>query len=71
MSNVMATGVKIRDAQWLQLLRLVGGLLFGFSFGVDVSRWYPQSAFLFRSLAVYSAIIIVLIIAFWQKRQSE
>jgi hypothetical protein len=66
MSNVMATDAKIR--QWL---RLVGGLLLGFSFGVDVSRWYPQSAFLLRSLAFYSAIIIVFITAFWQKRQTE
>ena len=68
MSDVMATGTKIRGTY---LLRLFAGLLLGFGIGVDVSRQLPQSAFVLSSLAVPSAIVIIFIAAFLERRQRD
>jgi len=68
MSNVSATGARTRDNQ---VLRLVAGLLIGFSLGVDVTSWFPQAAIRLRSPAMYFALVLVIVAAWWQKRKSE
>jgi hypothetical protein len=68
MSNVTATRKEIRGTQWL---RIVASLLLGFSIGVDVTRWHAESAFVLNLFTLPGAIVIMLIGAFLQKRQSE
>jgi cytochrome c biogenesis protein CcdA len=68
MSNVSATSARTPDNQ---VLRLVAGLLIGFSLGVDVTGWFPQAAIRLRSPAMYIALVLVIVAAWWQKRKSE
>jgi hypothetical protein len=42
-----------------------------FSLGVDVTTWFPQAAIRLRSPAMYIALVLVIVAAWWQKRKSE
>ncbi len=68
MSNVMVTTARNRYGH---LIYVAGGLLLGFSIGVDVTRRFPREASWFGSPAFYIALALALVAAWQQKRQSE